>query len=69
MLFTKSSIGDRWLVDELEDWYADRTQSVFVLDPHEGMESDALCGTTPKASMLLAAAMARYLVLEAGRGV
>ena len=69
VLFTKSSIGDRWLVDELEDWYADRTQSVFVLDPHEGMESHALCGTTPKASMLLAAAMARYLVLEAGRGV
>ena len=68
-LFTKSSIGNRWLVDELEDWYADRTQTVFVLDPHEGLESDALCGTTPKASMLLAAAMARYLVLEAGRGV
>ena len=69
VLFTKSTIGDKWLVDELEDWFADRTQTVFVLDPHEGLESDALCGTNPKATMLLAAAMARYLVLEAGRGL
>lgn len=69
VLFTKSTIGHKWLVDELEAWYAGRTPSVFVLDPLEGLESDALCGTTPKASMLLAAAMARYLVLEAGRNV
>ena len=69
VLFTKSNIGNKWLVDELEAWYAGRTQSLVVLDPHEGLESDALCGTTPKATMLLAAAMARYLVLEAGSGV
>ena len=66
-LFTKSSIGNALLVDVLADWYADRTPSVLVLDHHEGLQSDALCGTDPKASMLLAAAMARYLVLEAGR--
>ena len=41
-------------------------QSVSGLDQHEGLQSDALCGSDHKASMLLAAAMARYLVPEGG---
>ena len=66
VLFTKSAINGTWLVDVLADWYAGRTQDVFILDQYDGLQSDALCGTDPKATVLLAAAMARYLVLEAG---
>ena len=65
VLFTKSAIGEVRLVEALEAWYAQEWHSVSFMDHTPGLRSDDVCGTDPKATELLAASMARYLVLEA----
>ena len=65
VLFTKSAIGEVRLVEALEAWYTEEWQSVSFMDQTPGLRSNDVCGTDPKATELLAASMARYLVLEA----
>ena len=65
VLFTKSVIGDVRLVRALEAWYTEKWQSVLFMDQTPGLRDNDVCGTDPKATQLLAASMARDLVLEA----
>ena len=64
VLFTKSAIGEVRLVEALEAWFTGEWQSVSFMDQTPGLRSNDVCGTDPKATELLAASMARYLVLE-----
>lgn len=64
VLFTKSAIGEVRLVEALEAWFTEEWQSVSFMDQTPGLRSNDVCGTDPKATELLAASMARYLVLE-----